>query len=80
MSGRVREAIEIAREHLEWCSHRNITAAEAMALVGLKDPGPRRINGTSLRVLALAAAWLQLPLRHGENGDLIEAIHVRVAA
>jgi hypothetical protein len=60
---RVREAVEIAREHMRWCSHNGITAAEMMALVGMKDPGPRRVEKYgSLRLAALASKWLELPM------------------
>jgi hypothetical protein len=62
MSDRVREAIEIAREHLEWCSHKRVLAGELMALLGMKDPGPRRPLGRSVRAAILASIWMQLPM------------------
>jgi hypothetical protein len=65
---RVSEALDIAREHLEWCGKRGVFADEVMRAIGINDPGPRRVGRYgSLRLEALAAAWLSLT--QGEDDE-----------
>jgi hypothetical protein len=57
---RVSEAIEVAREHLEWCSkhwHRRKYTLIALGLTGLDN---LRRDDHAVRVAAVAAAWLGL--------------------